>query len=99
MTPLRNLSSLGVCVFTDMPSIQGVVHDAGVPGLPSISTRHSRHDPNASSESVAHNLGTDVPDKAAARITDVPVGTSTGTPSMSTVTVDSESTAGVPRSR
>ena len=43
-----------------MPSVHGVVHDAGVPFTPSISTRQSRHDPNAVRESVAHSFGTDL---------------------------------------
>jgi hypothetical protein len=81
-----------------MPSATGVVHEAGVPGLPSISTRHSRQDPNASRLSVAHSLGMSIPDRAAARMTDVPGGTVTGWPSTSTDTVASPETAGVPRS-
>jgi hypothetical protein len=36
------------CVVTLMPSATGVVQEAGVPGRPSISTRQSRHEPNAS---------------------------------------------------
>ena len=44
-----------------MPSLTGVVHEAGVPLAPSISTRQSRHDPNGSRESVAHSLGTSTP--------------------------------------
>ena len=66
-----------------MPSATGVVHEAGVPRRPSISTRHSRHDPNASSRSVAHSLGMSTPASAAARMTEVPSGTETGSPSTS----------------
>src|SRR6201999_1560094 len=71
---------------------------AGVPFTPSTSTRHSRHEPNASSVSVAHSLGTSTPASAAARITDVPSGPCTDRPSTSTSTVDSPLRAGVPRS-
>ena len=56
----------------------GVVHEAGVPLRPSISTRHSRHDPNASRLSVAHSFGMSTPASAAARMTEVPSGTVTG---------------------
>ena len=68
------------------------------PCTPSTSTRQSRHDPNALSESVAHSLGTSTPASPAARITDVPAGTSTSTPSMVTCAVASPATGGVPRS-
>ena len=46
ITPRRSRSSLGDCVVTDMPGATGVVHEAGVPLRPSISTRHMRHEPN-----------------------------------------------------
>src|SRR5258706_455922 len=39
-----------------MPFSAGVVQDAGVPLRPAISTRHRRHEPNASKESVAHGF-------------------------------------------
>ena len=96
MTLRRSRSTRGVWVCTTMPGSTGVVHDAGVPLRPSISTRHSRHEPNGSSESVAHNLGTDRPASEAARMTDVPAGTVTVTPSMSTDTICSDADAGVP---
>jgi hypothetical protein len=50
------MRSVWVCTF--IPFSAGVVQDAGVPRRPSISTRHRRQDPNASSESVAQSLGT-----------------------------------------
>jgi len=53
---------------------------------PSISIRHSRQEPNAFSVSVAHSFGTLTPARAAARITEVPSGTVTARPSISTVT-------------
>ena len=87
-----------------MPGAAGVVHEAGVPLRPSISTRHSRHEPNGSRLSVAHSLGTSTPASAAARMTDVPSGTITVWPSMVTSTVAGagsrryRSGAGVPRS-
>ena len=77
ITPRRSRSSLGDCVVTCMPGVAGVVHEAGVPLRPSISTRHNRHEPNASRLSVAHNLGTSTPARAAARMTEVPSGTIT----------------------
>ena len=57
-----------------------------MPRRPSISTRQRRQEPNASTLSVAHSLGTCTPASTAARITDVPAGTVTGLPSISSVT-------------
>ncbi|MNH29656.1 hypothetical protein D3C79_899030 [compost metagenome] len=65
-----------------MPSLTGVVQDAGYPRMPSISTMHMRQEPKASRLSVAHSLGMLVPSRAAARITEVPAGTLTLRPSM-----------------
>ena len=98
MTPRRSCCTCSVRVETTMPSVHGVVQDAGVPFIPSTSTRQSRHDPNALSESVAHRRGTDTPASAAARMTDVPGGTVTDRPSTVTWAVASPGTAGVPRS-
>ena len=77
MTPFRSRSTLGVWVLTDIPSLHGVVHEAGVPRRPSTSTRQSRQDPNAPSVSVAHSLGISMPAVAAARMIEVPSGTVT----------------------
>ena len=63
---------------------------------PSISTRHSRQEPNGSRESVAHSLGMSMPASAAARMTDVPAGTVTAMPSISTLQSASPGRAGVP---
>jgi hypothetical protein len=79
-----------------MPAATGVVHDAGVPARPSISTRHRRHDPNAATISVAQSLGIWVPISMAARMIEVPSGTVTARPSMVSVTVLSARAAGVP---
>ena len=79
-----------------MPAATGVVHEAGVPPLPSISTRQSRQEPNASSISVAHSFGISVPASIAARMIDVPSGTVTCLPSMVRVTVFSAFAFGVP---
>ncbi len=79
-----------------MPSATGVVQEAGVPARPSISTRHIRHEPNASRLSVAQSLGMVVPRSWAARITEVPAGTVTAWPSMTRLTVASALAAGVP---
>jgi len=81
-----------------MPSATGVVHDAGVPRMPSISTRQRRHEPNCLRLSVAHSLGIEPPETAAARITVVPAGTVTARPSISSVTWLSDRTSGVPKS-
>ena len=50
---------------------------AGVPFLPSISTRHRRQEPKLCRLSVEHSLGIEPPANDAARITDVPAGTYT----------------------
>ena len=42
---LRCNSSFSVFVRTVIPSAAGVVHDVGVPRIPSISTTHRRHAP------------------------------------------------------
>ncbi len=96
MTPRRRSRTCSVRVLTTMPSLHGVVHEAGVPLPPSTSTRQSRHDPNAASESVAHSFGMLMPASAAARITDVPAGTVTSRPSIVTVADSVEATRGVP---
>ena len=76
----------------------GVVHEAGVPLRPSISTRHRRQEPNASRLSVAQSFGICVPTSIAARMIDVPSGTVTCVPSMVSVTVFAAFEAGVPKS-
>ena len=70
-----------------MPGATGVVHDAGVPARPSISTRHRRQEPNASTMSVAQSFGICVPISMAARMIDVPSGTETVWPSIVSATV------------
>ena len=70
-----------------MPSATGVVHEAGVPRTPSISTTHNRQEPKASRLSVAHSLGMAVPTKLAARMIEVPAGTVTGWPSIVRLTI------------
>src|SRR5579864_8397649 len=79
-----------------MPSSAGVVHEAGVPLRPSISTRHRRQEPKASRLSVAQSLGIGLSMSAAAAITEVPGGTLTLRPSMVSVTVASPVRIGVP---
>ena len=81
-----------------MPSATGVVHDAGVPARPSISTRQSRQEPNASSMSVAQSFGISMPVSIAARMIEVPSGTVTCLPSIVSVTVFSDLERGVPKS-
>ena len=82
-----------------MPAATGVVQEAGVPARPSISTRHRRQEPKASSMSVAQSFGILMPSSIAARMTEVPAGTVTGTPSMVSVTVFSRLRAPACRSR
>ena len=79
-----------------MPGATGVVQEAGVPLRPSISTRQRRQDPKASSESVAQSLGILVPSSIAARMMEVPSGTVTERPSISSVTMLGEPDFGVP---
>ena len=83
-------------VRTTMPSATGVVHDAGVPPRPSISTRHNRQEPNASSISVAQSFGISIPVSIAARMIDVPSGTEICSPSMNSETIFSDLERGVP---
>src|ERR1700761_3803658 len=79
-----------------MPFSAGVVQEAGVPLRPSISTRQSRQEPNASKESVAQSFGIGACSVAAAAITDVPLGTLTCRPSIVSVTCSSATRIGVP---
>ena len=73
--------------------------EAGVPRRPSISTRHKRHDPKASSISLAHSFGIVSPAPIAAAITDVPSATLTRLPSMIRLIIVPLVRAGVPKSR
>ena len=96
MTPLRMRSRRSLLVCTTMPSATGVVQDAGVPPRPSISTRQSRQEPNASSMSVAQSFGISIPVSIAARMIEVPSGTDTCLPSIDSVTDFSVFAGGVP---
>ena len=69
-----------------------------MPARPSISTRHSRQEPKASTMSVAQSFGICVPASIAARMTDVPSGTVTLLPSMVSVTIVADLERGVPKS-
>jgi hypothetical protein len=77
ITPRRSFRKLSVWVRTFMPEATGVVQEAGVPGLPSISTRHMRQLPKLFSESVAQSFGTLIPASIEARMIEVPSGTVT----------------------
>src|SRR5665213_3218543 len=81
-----------------MPGATGVVQDAGVPLRPSISTRHRRQEPKLFTESVAQSFGILVPSSIAARMIDVPSGTVTSWPSISSVTIFVASDFAVPKS-
>jgi hypothetical protein len=83
-------------VWTFIPGATGVVHEAGVPLRPSISTRQRRQLPKLFNESVAHSLGTLMPASIEARMIEVPSGTVTARPSIVRVTVASAVTACVP---
>src|SRR6267142_751445 len=98
ITPLRSFFSRSVWVWTTRPFMAGVVQDAGVPARPSISIRHSRQEPNASTMSVAHSFGICVPASIAARMIEVPSGTVTACPSMVSVTIVSDFERGVTKS-
>jgi hypothetical protein len=95
----RSWSMRGERVRTFMPAETCVVQEAGKPLRPSISTRHRRQEPKAFSESVAQSFGMRASASAAARMTDVPAGTVTVAPSISSVTCSSDFAGGVPRSR
>jgi hypothetical protein len=88
--------SRSVWVRTTIPVATGVVHEAGVPARPSISTRQSRQEPKASSMSVAQSFGIWVPISIAARMIEVPSGTVTAWPSTVSVTVFCAFERGVP---
>src|ERR1700722_2071306 len=96
MTPRRSRSRRGVLVRTIIPASAGVVQEAGVPLRPSISIRHRRQEPKASTLSVAQSFGIGLSIRAAAAITEVPGGTLTLRPSMVRVTVASPVRSGVP---
>src|ERR1700722_8300785 len=96
MTPRRSRSRRGVLVRTIIPASAGVVQEAGVPLRPSISIRHRRQEPKASTLSVAQSLGIGLSIIAAAAITDVPGGPLTWRPSIVRVTVASPVRIGVP---
>src|SRR5580658_9937904 len=98
MTPLRSFFSRSVWVWTTRPGMTGVVQEAGVPARPSISIRHIRQEPNASTMSVAQSFGIWVPASIAARMIEVPSGTVTLWPSMVSVTMVSDLERGVPKS-
>jgi hypothetical protein len=77
------------CRSHDHAVAHGVVHEAGSPGTPSISTRQSRHEPNAAKGIGGAQPGdVDARNAAAARNTDVPGATWTGMPRPSTVTAE-----------
>src|ERR1700720_2664651 len=76
----------------------GVVQEAGVPVRPSISIRHIRQEPNASTISVAQSFGICVPASIAARMMEVPSGTVSVFPSMVSVTMVSDLERDVPKS-
>src|SRR5262245_54863397 len=81
-----------------MPVSAGVVHEAGKPRRPSISTRHRRQEPKGSRLSVAQSFGTFTSAFIAARMIEVPAGTVTCWPSISSVTCCAVFLSGVPKS-
>ena len=56
-TPRRSLLTASLAVRTFMPAATSVVHEAGNPLRPSISTRQTRQEPKALSVSVAQSFG------------------------------------------
>ncbi len=93
ITPRCAFSATGELswVRTTMPSATGMVQEATGLRWPSISTMHWRQAPAGSSSGWSQKRGIWVPMVSAARITNVPLGTCTSTPSMVSVT---SSTAG-----
>ena len=96
ITPRRIRRTFSPAVCTFIPGATSVVHEAGVPGRPSISTRQSRQLPKLFNMSVAQSFGTLMPASAAARMTDVPAGTVTSLPSIVSVTCSVAWLSGVP---
>ena len=86
-TPRRTRATRSVCVCTTMPSATGSVQDASSPRRPSTSTRQTRQEPKAFSASVAQSFGMSSPAPRAARMIEVPAGTSTRWPSIAKATV------------
>ncbi len=97
ITPCWAFSATGevACVFTSMPSVSSIAQEGcgfgigrRVPSGPGVamSTRHWRQAPTGSSSGWSQNRGTCTPTCSAARITRVPLGTETLTPSMVAVT-------------
>ena len=92
----RSASSEVCCVWTTMPSVTGMVHDAWGLGnarrLPSgpaglaTSTRHWRHAPAGSSAGWSQKRGISMPTCSAARMMSVPFSTCVSMPSIVTVT-------------
>ena len=88
ITPRWAFSAIGevIWVRTTMPSVAVVVQEARGFRWPSTSTRHCLHAPTGSSRGWSQNLGICTPISSAARITKVPLGTLSSTPSMVIVT-------------
>ncbi len=92
ITPCCALSATGdvFCVFTTMPSATVIVQEAcglgiGRPFI-STSTRHCRHAPAGSSSGWSQNRGITVPIRSAVRISSSPLGATTSSPSMVSLT-------------
>ena len=87
MVPCCALSATGEVswVFTTMPSVTVVVHDATGLRWPSTSTMHCRQAPTGSSSGWSQNRGIWMPSCSAARMISVPLGTCTSKPSIVTL--------------
>ena len=105
MIPCWALSATSeVCwVATTMPGVASMVHEACGLGmarrLPSrsgveMSTRHCRHAPAGASSGWSQKRGIWMPALSAARMTRVPLGTWTSTPSMVTVSISTGASVG-----
>ena len=86
-------------VCTTMPSEHAVMHEASGLRWPSTSTRHWRQAPIGSSSGWSQNRGIAMPSISAARMIQVPFGTTISNPSMVTVTVSCVVSTVMARSR
>ncbi len=87
ITPRCAFSATGevICDFTTMPSAHSIVQEATGLRWPSTSTMHCRQAPAGASSGWSQKRGISTPIISAARMTRVPLGTFTSTPSTVTV--------------
>ncbi len=98
ITPCWAFSATGEVrwVFTTIPSVQVMVHDAMGLRWPSTSTMHWRQAPAGSRRGWSQNRGISMPSCSAARMTRVPLGTLISAPSIVSETRSSGGSAASP---